>query len=101
MWYSAFSLRSPSATAFLISAGNSVVSSCSSNLISSASLFFTSSGIGAFRTILVVCAQMLAPQRVEVKERLYDGRTQKTPLRVARTAEPDPGIDPAGSPGPP
>src|SRR5258708_18667034 len=37
MWYSAFSVRSPSAAAFLISLGSSWISSCSSASISSCS----------------------------------------------------------------
>src|SRR6202041_1277322 len=83
MWYSAFSLRSPSATAFLISAGSSVVSSCSNNLISSASLFFTSSGIwglpdNTYRTRRYWCVDAL-----RCKERLYDGRRPEPPSRVA------------------
>src|ERR1700761_6980864 len=47
MWYSAFSLRSPSATAFLISAGSSVVSSYSSALICSSRAFLMSSMRGS------------------------------------------------------
>src|SRR5947207_272870 len=45
MWYSAFSLRSPSAAAFLISFGSSWASSCSRALISSSNFFFTCSGM--------------------------------------------------------
>src|SRR5579864_5447122 len=45
MWYSAFSLRSPSATAFFSSLGSSWLSSCSRVLISSWSFFLSCSVI--------------------------------------------------------
>ena len=50
-WYSAFSERSPRATAFLISAGSSVVSSYSSCLISSVSFWMTWVG-------MLICSAM-------------------------------------------
>src|ERR1700744_2595247 len=45
MWYSAFSLRSPSAAAFLISCGSSCWSSCSICRISSSNFFLMCSGM--------------------------------------------------------
>src|SRR3977135_3603447 len=45
MWYSAFSLRSPSAAAFLISCGSSCSCSCSICRIFSSSFFWMCSGM--------------------------------------------------------
>src|SRR5216117_1986814 len=45
MWYSAFSLRSPRATAFLSSLGSSWLNSCSRTLISSCNFFLMCSGM--------------------------------------------------------
>src|SRR5580698_6007319 len=85
MWYSAFSERSPRATAFLISAGSSWLSSCSRTAISSRSFFLMCSGIH----IPLRGAGMLHPREIDkLDSSLYagEGRDQGSGIRDQQTA---------------
>ena len=59
MWYSAFSLRSPIATAFFISLGSSTFNSCSSTEISSCSFFLICSGM---------CCELTEPKHLSMRK---------------------------------
>src|SRR5271170_6508566 len=63
MWYSAFSLRSPRAAAFLISLGSSWTSSCSSAFISSCSFLLICSVIafGDYKPMALVAGIRCRP----------------------------------------
>src|ERR1700733_11837428 len=75
MWYSAFSDRSPIATAFLISAGSSWASSCSRTLISSRSFFLMCSGIHG----PVAGSRSLQPQEIDVSNLDYTAAERAAP----------------------